>query len=637
MGITLWEYYANRAAKAAENALAEIRTASDWNAGRADLHRQFMDSLGLDPLPPRCPLALSDYGSFSGSGYRVRKIAFQILPDCWATGAVFQPDPPPPGKCPGVLYLCGHGPYGTIDYQAHAIRWARRGYVCLILDTLEQHDNPGEHHGLYTGLRPDWISLGYTAAGGELWNSIRALDVLAALPEVDAERLGVTGLSGGGAQSFFLAAADSRVRAVATSCGVSVPLDALHNRHLLGHCDCVYYHNRHGKDPSAYAALIAPRAALFSYAAGDVLFSPGEAESFVARTRRIFKLLGVEDRCAFQLGEGPHGESAAVLATIDRWFDRYVAGGEGPAVVQPLAERSEAELTVFNGAPPVPNRLDLLPELLPVRGSPELPRSPEDWPAIQRAALEGLRNEVFGRLAGLGETLELERRSDAVSASGPACRSYAGLIGGMDVWLETVRPRGGGRLLALGLAGPDEGAGEVLGRVCGLAGAEAVKGAFEPRGSGFTAVPGARAPELLRAGLLNGLTPVMLMMQDLRLLVDRISELEEARGLPLVLYGRGEAAAACLYHALLDGRVAGVVLEEPPVSHRRGAPVPGILRRLDMDQALGLMAPRPVALVSSAHGWGTWARRAYGRLGRADRFMVAPCLGKAFDQMMEKV
>lgn len=635
MGITLWQYYTDRAAEAARVALADIHTAADWDARRAELRRQFMDSMGLDPLPARCALQLADRGSLLGKGYRARKVAFRILPDCWATGAIFYPDPLPPGKCPGVLYLCGHGPLGMMDYQGHPIRWARRGYVCLILDTLEQHDNPGEHHGLFTGLRPDWVSMGYSAAGGELWNSLRALDVLAGLPEVDPGRLGATGLSGGGAQCFYAAVADSRIRAVASSCGVSIPRDALYRRHLLNHCDCVYHHNRYGKDPAEFAALIAPRAALFSYSAQDVLFSPKESEAFVGRTRRIFKLLGCEERCSFLLSPGSHGERPEALAAIDRWFDRHVAGEEHPAVAQPAAEHTEAALTVFNGAPPEPNRLDLLPELLSPRGTVELPSTPEAWPEIQRRALEVLRGTVFGRLDGLRETLTLDRRSDAVSANrNTACRSYAGQIGGMDVWLDTVRPEGAAPVMFLGVAGSGEEPGEVLGRLCRQAGPDSAKGAFEPRGTGFSAAPAARSVGLLRAALLDGLTPVMLMVQDLRLLMDSFTELEEAKGASLFLYGRGDAAVACLYHALMDERVAGVVLDEPPVSHRQGAPVPGILRHLDLEQAVGLLAPRPVAIVSAAHGWRSWASRVYGRLGLAGRLVVEPVLAKAFERIM---
>jgi dienelactone hydrolase len=635
MGITLWQYYSDRAAEAACGALSEIHTAADWEQRRRGLHRQFMDSLGLDPLPERCPLNLTERGCLAGQDYVARKVAFQILPDCWSSAVIYVPDPLPSGRCPGVLYLCGHGPLGATDYQAHAVRWAQRGYVCLLLDTIEQNDNPGEHHGLYAEVRTDWVSLGYTAAGGELWNTLRALDVLAGLPEVDPARLGATGVSGGGTLSFFAAMADSRLRAIASSCGVSIPRDALHRRHLLNHCDCIFYHNRYGRDPSEYAALLAPRAALFYFSASDFLFSPQESRDFVERVQRVYTLLGAGDRCSFLLRPGPHGEPPEALRAIDLWFDRHVAGAPHKPVAQPVPDQTETALTVFNGAPPEPNRLDLLPELFSRRGTPELPLTAAAWSALQARVLNTLRTNVFGRLDALHETLTLERQNDAVSVfQMTTCRAYGGQIGGVDVWLETVRPQGAKPIIFLGVAGQDEVTGDLIARLRQQAHGDTAKAAFEPRGTGFSAASEARSGALLRAALLDGLTPVMLMVQDLRLLMGRFVELEEVKGSSIFLYGRGDAAVACLYHALMDERVAGVVMDNPPVSHRQGAPVLGILRHLDLDQAIGLMAPRPVALVSGEHGWRSWAMRVYARLGLADRLVVEPLLCKAFERVV---
>ena len=88
----------------------------------------------------------------------------------------------------------------------------------MILDTLEQNDNRGEHHGADLHLHHHRIALEYGSCGGEVFNTIRALDVLAADPAVDAGRIGITGVSGGGAMSLFAAALDQRIRAVSTLC-----------------------------------------------------------------------------------------------------------------------------------------------------------------------------------------------------------------------------------------------------------------------------------------------------------------------------------------------------------------------------------------------------------------------------------
>src|SRR5205807_3263342 len=123
-------------------------------------------------------------------------------------------------KYPAILYVCGHANRGRdgnkSEYQDHGIWFARNGYICLILDSLQLGEIPGVHHGTYGrpwnhlkayGIdgknqvenRWWWQALGYTPAGVECWNGIRGIDYLLSRPDVDPERIGVTGISGGGA------------------------------------------------------------------------------------------------------------------------------------------------------------------------------------------------------------------------------------------------------------------------------------------------------------------------------------------------------------------------------------------------------------------------------------------------------
>ena len=131
-----------------------------------------------------------------------------------------------PQPAPAVLYVCGHGNERTKDnvslgsktkYQHHGAWLARQGYVCLILDTLQLAEIEGLHHGTYHKDMFWWYSRGYTPAGVEAWNGIRALDYLQARKEVDPERLGVTGRSGGGASSWWIAALDDKPMADVTT------------------------------------------------------------------------------------------------------------------------------------------------------------------------------------------------------------------------------------------------------------------------------------------------------------------------------------------------------------------------------------------------------------------------------------
>ena len=635
MSITLWQYYLDLAHSFADNAFGGIETLADWESQREQRHREFMKSMGLEPSPDRCDPVVEEVGTVEGEGYVVRKLAFQILPDCWATSCLFLPNPLPEKKLPGVLYVCGHSGIGVLGYHTHAVMWARRGYGCLVLDTIEQHDNPGDHHGLYYGTDPEWVSMGYTAAGGELWNSIRALDVLASRPEIDADRIGTTGNSGGGAASFFLAIADPRIKAVATACGVTVPGHTLDHRHLMHHCDCMYAHNPFQRDTSEFAALIAPRPVIFCFAREDVLFSPAEFRGMAERTKRIYRLYDREDACRLFEYEGPHGYRPKTVEAINRWFDEHVAGEDRPTLERGTEEQTERAMALFNGRPPASDKLAVLPELLTPLGSVELPQGEEDWPSIRSAAVRTLREDVFHAFDRMNETMEVEVIGEWLQGETPY-KNYRGRIGGMNVWFEISDPPKAGGAVVVGLANQDENVHGILADLGALAQGNVIA-AVEPRGSGFTSAPDGQRNFFLRAGAITGITPVMLMIRDLQEVISYLRSLPEMEGREVVLFGRGDAAVACIYTAVLDETVAGVVAEGLPKSHRRSAQVLGILRTLDIDHAVGLLAPRPVGLAAPTHYRMSWARRVYGRLGCPERLVVAQAgVGKVLRGVIER-
>ena len=251
MSITLLQYFANQAAEINANSFKEIQTLEDWKASREKLLRHFLFSLGIENFPEGVDLDLSEHGKIRGNGFYARNVSFQIIDDCYGSGMIFYPDPLPEKKNPGVLYLCGHSNFGIVEYHPHAIMWARKGYVCLILDTIRQTDNTGEHSGFSRRGREDWISMGYSAAGGEFLNNLRGLDVLSSLPEVDETRIGTTGLSGGGAHSFFLGIGDERIRSVASACGAVNLLYTVKNRNYNSNCDCMFCYNLYQNDMPA--------------------------------------------------------------------------------------------------------------------------------------------------------------------------------------------------------------------------------------------------------------------------------------------------------------------------------------------------------------------------------------------------
>jgi len=637
IGIDIEESLRRRIERFTDGAFEGIATLDDWKTVREERRWEFWRCLGLDPRPETCDPATREFSSLSGPGFRARNIGFQILPDCWSSAAIYYPDPLPEKPAPGVLYVCGHAKIGLWHYQASAIMWARRGYVCLILDTIEQHDNPGEHHGALMGKLDAWLAMGYTPAGAEAWNALCALEVLRNDPAVDAGRIGVTGISGGGACSFYAAVLGENIRAVSTLCGLSTPKDAVVNRRLSCHCDCMYPHNLFGRDLAAYAALIAPRPALFCFGDLDSLFYPEETAAFVERTRRIYKLYGEEDKCRLLTHSCGHEDHPVFEKATQEWFDLHVAGEPHPVFPRGEMEFSETDICVFQGTPPQPNRVDILPELLCVRSTVPLPKSAGELAQTRLEILKSLplpreKEDAF---------LNMERAWD----QGECLQTrHIGAVGGVRISLE-IRHRKGSTKLLLSVVGAGERFTNGWARVGG-ASEFASFGGFEPRLCGqhypvrrrIQSPAGAHYPDahvsLLRAMILTGQTPVTMVIEDMLLAVRHLLELDAFQGIRIYLHGKGETAVAALYAALLDERVAGVLLEDLPSTHGEGAPIAGILRVLEIPHATALLAPRPTALLYPGHNNWTWPQRVFERLGCSQNLVMSEDRGELIKFLM---
>src|SRR4051794_27789049 len=290
-------------AKLAAADLADVTTLADWQAKRPVLRQQLLEMLGLDPLPERTPLHATVTGTVDGGDFVVEKLHFQSPPGLYVTAPFYKPkqiDKP----LPTILYLCGHGTvkldgvaYGAkASYQHHPAWFARQGYCCLILDTLQLGEIPGEHHGTYRLNQWWWVSRGYTPAGVEAWNGIRALDYLATRPEVDMAKVGVTGRSGGGAYTWWLAALDDRPACLVPVAGITDLANHVVDGCVEGHCDCMYMVNFRGWDFAAVAALAAPRPMLLSNTDKDSIFPLDGVYRIHAKVRDIYRSYGAADK-----------------------------------------------------------------------------------------------------------------------------------------------------------------------------------------------------------------------------------------------------------------------------------------------------------------------------------------------------
>ena len=223
--------------------------------------------------------------------------------------------------------------------------FAKNGYTCLTIDTIQRGEIQGVHHGTYSHNRWWWNARGYTPAGVEAWNCIRALDYLETRPEVDSERFGVTGRSGGGAYSWWIAALDDRIKCAVPVAGITSLRNLVVDGCVEGHCDCMFMVNTFGWDYAKVAALVAPRPLLISNSDKDTIFPLEGVVDIHQQVRHIYQLYGKPRQHGLHITEGPHLDTQELRIHAFRWFNRWLKKDESlidkPAVkyFQPPALR----------------------------------------------------------------------------------------------------------------------------------------------------------------------------------------------------------------------------------------------------------------------------------------------------------
>ena len=387
----------------------EVQTKEDWLAKKDEYRRQLAEMLGLDPMPPRTDLKPVKTGEFEHEGIIVEKLQFQAMPGLYVTANLFRPkvvEKP----LPTILYVCGHAnkskdgiSYGNkAGYEHHGVWYAKHGFVCLVIDTVELGEIHGEHHGTFSKGRFWWWSRGYTPAGVEAWQGIRALDYLETRPEVDKTRFGVTGRSGGGAYSWYIAALDERIKAAAPTAGITTLRNHVVDGCIEGHCDCMFMNNTYRWDYDKVAAMVAPRALCIVNTDKDNIFPIDGVFKIYQSTRRIYKLLGAEKNIGLQFAEGPHADTQPLNTGEFHWMTRILQGADAMSTLDAPAVHSipMENLRVFNELPKDERNTKLDESFVPMAAETKVPESGEEWGKQRDGWMGALREKA---LAGIEE------------------------------------------------------------------------------------------------------------------------------------------------------------------------------------------------------------------------------------------
>jgi dienelactone hydrolase len=354
---------ASRHEKQRRARFAAVKTRADLEALQGSLRQTFLTLLGglperVEAIPP-----VTTTGLIEDEAYIIEKLAYESLPGYFVPALLYRPKGIT-GPVPGVLSPCGHSGVAKAaePYQILHINLVKRGYVVLTYDPVGQGERSqfwdrekrrtrfdlgcGEHAVIGNAL----YLLGSNLARFRIWDGIRGIDYLASRPEVDPQRIGCVGNSGGGTLTAYITALDPRVSTAAICCYITTLPRRMANRVQEDPSadpeQDIFGFVREGIDHAGLLGLCAPRPTLLGTARFDFFPIDGARETF-AEAKRLYEVVGAGERIARMEAAEKHGLTLPLREAVYAWFERWLAGrGEAAAREIAVAPRSAADLRV---------------------------------------------------------------------------------------------------------------------------------------------------------------------------------------------------------------------------------------------------------------------------------------------------
>lgn len=298
-----------------------FKTRAEWEVRAAQLRRQIQFAAGLLPMPVKQPLQVEVFGRLEKKGYTVEKVLLESMPGFYLGGNLYRPLGRT-GPFPGIVSPHGHWAYGRLENTALAsvpgrcINLARQGYVVFSYDMIGYDDTMQMPH-VATGKREQlW---GFGLMGMQLWDSIRAVDFLQSLPDVDREKIGATGASGGATQILMLQAVDDRIK-------FSAPVNMISSIYQGGSpCENAPL-LRIGTNSMEIAGLMAPRPMLMVSTTQDWTRNTPRVE--YPALQGFYRLYDKEVNVQTHEVDAPHNFNRESREAVYQFFAKTVLGAD---------------------------------------------------------------------------------------------------------------------------------------------------------------------------------------------------------------------------------------------------------------------------------------------------------------------
>jgi cephalosporin-C deacetylase-like acetyl esterase len=538
----------------------------------------------MNGLPnQRGPLNAKGAGTLERDGFRIEKVTFESQPGFVVTANLYLPAAA--GRYPAVLMTPGHGPNGKSGEYQLAANFARNGIAALAYDVMGQGERlqyfdavakksqvggaTGEH--AQAALQSE--ALGEHISRYFVWDAMRAIDYLATRPEIDAQRIGAFGCSGGGTVTAYLTALDDRVKAAATACYITAFEELLPSLTGVQEAEqSIPGFIANGLNFADWVELAAPRPYAIVSTTEDMFPIAGAQRTF-EEAKRIYGLYDAGERIQWITGPGGHGALTPVHPKILAFFTKYLRNSDAEPTYSRLTPDKAADLFCTSDGQVHGTTISAI-----IRQ-----RADGIRPVAPPTDFRGPAGITASPGAPVGDTPgQLFLPEGAGSAPYPAVLVVSG-----DPPAEiSAIPRG--RLVLVIHPRPWP------------VGTEGAKSPLQ----------GMQYLLSLRAQL-TGLTLVGLRADDIIHAVDFLSARTDVDRHDLTAYASGPSAIALLHAAAIDKRITHVVVDHTIASFReiateplhRNAPeymVPGVLQHYDIADLIKAIAPRQVEIFSPA-------------------------------------